>query len=113
MKTKNIKQEILLFTRTTFSQREWCEKDASNKESFFFSHEQLENACWNGLLSEMFPEIIPLMFREIIPLGKKLFLWQINAGESFLSIELGKQPNPVDRVFSIDPYLFMETINNN
>jgi len=105
MKTKNIKQEILLFTRTTFSQREWCEKDASNKESFFFSHEQLENACWNGLLSEMFPEIIPL--------GKKLFLWQINAGESFFSIELGKQPNPVERVFSIDPYLFMETINNN
>jgi hypothetical protein len=43
----------------------------------------------------------------------KFFLWQLNAGKFFLSIELGEQPVSVDHIFSIDPYLFKETINNN
>lgn len=74
MKTKNMQQEILLLTTSTLSQREWCEKDASNKESFS-SHEQLENACWNGLLYEIIPEV---MRQE-----RNFFLWQISAGKSF------------------------------
>ena|SRR5215831_15452480 len=105
MKTKNIQQEILLFTTSTLAQREWCEKDASNIESFFFFHEKLENACWNGLLYEMVPEV---MQKE-----GKCFLWQVNAGKFFLSIELGEQRVSLDQIFSIDPYLFKETINNN
>ena len=104
MKTKNMQQEILLLTISTLAQREWCEKDASNKESFFFSHEQLENACWNGLLHELIPEVMQ---------EKGIFLWQINAGKFFLSAELGEQPVSIDHKFSIDPYLFKETINNN
>jgi hypothetical protein len=105
MKTKNMQQEILLFTTSTLVQRAWCEKDASSKESFFFSHEQLENGCWNGLLYEMIPEVMQIK--------GKFFLWQLNAGKFFLSIELGEQPVSVDHIFSIDPYLFKETINNN
>jgi len=105
MKTKNMQQEILLFTGSTLAQRAWCEKDASDKESFFLSREQLENACWNGLLYEMIPEVMQKK--------KKFFLWQINAAKFFLSIELGEQPVSVDYIFSIDPYLFKETINNN
>jgi hypothetical protein len=105
MKTKNMQQEILLFTMSTLAQREWCGKDASNKESFFFSHDQLENACWNGLLYEMIPGIMQEK--------RKFFLWQINPGKFFLSIELGEQPVSIDRIFSIDPYLFKKAINNN
>jgi hypothetical protein len=104
MKTKNVQQEILLFTKSTLAQRAWCEKDDSDKESFF-SHEQLENACWNGLLYEMIPEVMQKK--------RNFFLWQINTGKSFLSIELGEQPVSIDHIFSIDPYLFNETLNNN
>jgi hypothetical protein len=105
MKTKSMQQEILLFGTSTLAQREWCEKDASNKESFFVSHEQLENACWNGLLYEIIPEVMQKK--------RNFFLWQINSGKFFLSIELGEQPVSIDHIFSIDPYLFKETINNN
>jgi len=105
MKPKNMQQEILLFTGSTLAQRVWWEKDASDKESFLFSREQLENACWNGLLYEMIPEVMQQK--------KNFFLWQINVGKFFLSIELGKEPVSIDHICSIDPYLFKETINNN
>ena len=105
MKTKNMQQEILLFTTSTHAQRALCEKDASDKKSFSFSHEQLKNACWNGLLYEMIPEIMQKK--------KNFFLWQINAGKFFLNIELGEQPVSIDHIFSLDPYLFKEAINNN
>jgi hypothetical protein len=48
--------------------------------------EQLEEACWNGLL-EIFPEI----FRESANL-KSLYLWQIKQAQSFLEIEMGDTP---------------------
>jgi hypothetical protein len=53
------------------------------------------------------------MIPEVMQKKKNFFLWQINAGKFFLSIELGEQPVSIDHIFSIDPYLFKETINNN
>ena len=56
MKTNSTQQEIILLTGTTFSAREWCERE-SNKENNLSDKEQLEEACWNGLLPEMLPEV--------------------------------------------------------
>ena len=53
MKTKTINQEILLMTTTTFACRDWCEKDVQSSK--VLSAEQLEEACWNGLLEELLP----------------------------------------------------------
>jgi len=101
MKTDSTQQEILLMTGTTFSIREWCEKDAG-KQNNFTEKEQLENACWNGLLQAMLPEIC------VQPEGnKKLLLWQIREGKSFIELELGETPKEIDKQFSIDPYSFM------
>src|ERR1043166_2513582 len=105
MKMKNRQQEILLFTGTTFSHKEWCLKDSDKGSSFFFSQEQLKNACWDGSLSEMLPESLQ---RE-----KQLYLWQIYVGKSFLSIELSEEPQIPEPVFSIDPYLFPVSKNMN
>jgi len=105
MKTKNLQQEILLFTSSTFSQKEWCLKDASDKQSFFQFREQLENACWNGLLEQMFPELLGW--------GRQLFLWHVYAGKSFLSIELSEGSQTLERKCSIDPYLFIVSKNIN
>ena len=68
MKTTSIQQEILPMTNTTFSKQQLCEKDLStnNKLSVI---EQLEDACWNGLLYEMFPGIV-----ERSSAGKQLYL---------------------------------------
>ena len=101
MKTNYIQQEILLMTGTTFSIRQCCEKDPG-KQNNPTEKEQLEEACWNGLLQEMVPEIY-----EQTKGNKKLFLWQIKEGKSFIEIELGELPEEKDKYFSIDPYSFM------
>lgn len=109
MKTQNIQQEILLFTATTFSNRQWCETNASKKEAISCaSHEQLERACWNGMLNEMLPEIMPST-----EVRRNLYLWQVLARESFLVIEMSEQRWPAEEEFSIDPYLFMRVTNAN
>ena len=69
MKTKSTQQEILLMTGTKFSAREWAEKNVEDKNKLSAT-EQLEDACWNGLLDEMLPELVQKTAE-----GKKLFLW--------------------------------------
>ena len=101
MKTNYIQQEILLMTGTTFSSRQWCEKDPGRKNNFT-EKENLEEACWNGLLQEMIPEICDRSGGD-----KRLFLWQIKEGNSFIELDLGEVPEEKDNEFSIDPYSFM------
>ena len=101
MKTNYIQQEILLMMGTAFLTRQWCEKDPG-KQNNLTEKEQLEEACWNGLMQEMIPEIY-----EHPDGNKKLFLWQIKEGKSFIELELGEVPEEKDTYFSIDPYSFM------
>jgi hypothetical protein len=88
-------------TNTSFSRQQWCEKDPS-KMNKCSQTEQLEDACWNGLLYEMFPGIV-----ERSAAGKQLYLWQIRHGESCLQIELCEEPKAIDLWYSIDPYSFL------
>ncbi|MEO8412586.1 MAG: hypothetical protein ABI472_02965 [Ginsengibacter sp.] len=101
MKTDSTQQEILLLTGTSFSNREWCEK-ISGDTNHLTSKEQLEEACWNGLLREILPEIYMLPGSQ-----KKLFIWQIKEGKSFIELELGEIPGETDEQLSINPYLFL------
>jgi hypothetical protein len=100
MKTNYTQQEILLLTGTTFSSREWSEKD-SNKENNLSDREQLEEACWNGMLPELLPEVY------LQDEDHKMFLWQIKECKSFIEIGLGETPDSVEARFSIDPYSFL------
>jgi hypothetical protein len=105
MKTNFTQQEILLMTNTTLSQSELCEKDIPERNKHLSRTEQLEEACWNGLLDELLPEII-----EKSSAGKRLYLWQIRHAKSFLEIQLGEHASLIEQQFSIDPYLFMPTV---
>ena len=107
MKTKIVNQEILLMTTTTFAHREWCEKDVQRSKALS-ANEQLEEACWNGLLDELLPGII-----EKSTSGKRLLLWQITQCSSFLEIELCESPVHMDNALSINPYFFLRTISSN
>ena len=104
MKTQPTQQEILLITGTKFAAREWAEKITEDKNKLSAT-EQLEEACWNGMLDEMLPEII-----QKTEEGKKLFLWHIRNCKSFLEIELSDSSPVVDKENSIDPYLFLSEI---
>ena len=102
MATKSTQQEILLLTGTSFTAGQWNKKDPSGDS--LTDKEQLKEACWNGLLNEMLPEIC----------GKKentgaLYLWQIREAAAFLELELGEFPPAIDKYYSIDPYSFLPT----
>lgn len=64
--------------------------------------EELEKACWDGMLYELFPEL-PGSFSAKC----ESFIWQITGGKNFLYISMGTHPNIVDKETNIDPYFFM------
>ena len=109
MKPTTTNQEILLFTGTRFSSREFCRPDnykigpGTNS-----SQEELERACWAGLLFEMLPEL------TIDPFARcKMHIWNIHSAEHFLLISQGTDPYPGEAIFSIDPQYFLPATNFN
>ena len=99
MELSAIQQEILLVTGTKFLSRHSFEDDR-NKNNLT-EIQQLEEACWNGALKEMLPEIIEQ------PYADKLFLWQIKEAASFIGINLCEYPDDKENGLSIDPYTFL------
>lgn len=108
MKQNFTSQEILLITGTTFSSRQWCKNDETEKSENSSENDMLQEACWNGLIGEMLPEI---SINSTV--ADPIYLWKVNVGQSFIELELGKTPQPADRYFSIDPYSFLELKSGN
>ncbi len=102
MKTITTQQEILLFTDTRFSSRQWTGKEGIQAEKKLTPKEQLEEACWNGLIWQILPEICEK------PNDTSLTLWQINVANSFLDLRFSEFPIEVEKAFSVDPYNFLE-----
>jgi hypothetical protein len=103
MNTNIVKQEIVLFTGTSFSKRQLSENNSDADSNHMTDADKLEQACWSGLLDELLPEIIA---------GKKLSLWKIGRTEFSLQIELSAYPLK-GRRFSLDPYLFLNKARYN
>jgi hypothetical protein len=97
-----IQVEVLLLTGTTFSAGNWVKKDDDPTGRQPSEVEKLQEACWNGLLKTMLPEvwIDP-------PNGGILYLWEVREAESFLALELSEVPISIDRRLSITPYSFL------
>jgi hypothetical protein len=93
-------QEILLLTGTRFSARHALEKDDA-RQLYLTEKEQLEEACWNGLLKEMLPEICEKDNEN------KLYMWQVWKTNSFIEIEMAEVPEEKENYYSIDPYSFL------
>jgi len=103
MNTDIIQQEILLLTGSSFSQRQLIENGTKDDSKNLSASEQLEEACWTGLLDELLPEIIE---------NKKLHIWQIGDTEFSLLIELSEYPS-AEKDLSINPYYFLRAIEYN
>jgi hypothetical protein len=100
-------QEILLMTGTSFTSRQTCENAADDNGQYLSEIEQLEDACCNGLLPEILPEICEAHQTD------NLFLWQIKENKSCLGIELGEYPEIMEKTYCIDPYSFIELLSMN
>lgn len=99
MEANSTQQEILLLIGTKFSSRHYCEKDEKNK-LHLTQKEQLEEACWNGLLQYMLPELCEAT-------ENKLYMWQVWETNSFIEIEMSEKPLEKEKHTSIDPYSFL------
>jgi hypothetical protein len=102
MEPENVQQEILLNTDTCFAHRQWTDSDSTESEKNLNPIEQLEKACWDGLVKELIPELDITLHTE-----KKLWLWQVHETRSFLALNFYEYPGPLENESSIDPYLFM------
>lgn len=89
-------------TGTSFASRQCLEEDTQNPGRLT-EKEQLEQACWNGMVAELLPELT-------MPVAgsKKIYLWNVTEADAFLELDLGEFPAAKDRQFSIDPYCFLE-----
>ena len=101
-------QEILLMTNTSFARKQWCIKEDLKEYKQLLIVDQLEEACWNGLLDEMLPGIVEEACND-----KHLFMWDIKHQEDCVAIELGQYPEDIQVVYSIDPDNFLGIKNYN
>ena len=100
MKQKNIQQEVLVLTQTSFAQKALIGNGGAKK---FCPAEELEQGFWNGLLNEMLPELmLPMQGRR-----SELFIWQISFGEFLLLIDMAETPVIIEDSYSINPSCFL------
>ena len=104
--SKTIQQEILLITGTSFSSRQCLQKIDGDCQKYLTEVEQLQEACWNGQLPQMLPEIC-----ETFTGDNTLYLWEIKENKSSVEIILGQFPEQMEREYSIDPYSFLVVLN--
>jgi len=102
MKANSTQMEIIILTGTSFSASRFSDKNEATSKPARTEKEILTEACWNGLLPALLPEIV-----EQIPEGKKMYLWEIKEADAFIELELAEFPEEKDRYLSLDPYVFL------
>ncbi len=108
MENQNAQREILFAIDTSFVRKELYQNDISaNNRDATSEAEKFEEACWNGMLREWLPGI------SHSPDDKKLFLWKVFVANAFVSVELSETASNLMARQSLNPYLFLSSINNN
>lgn len=102
MKAQGINREILLFTNSLFAKRELCGLDNTGQNEGKSFADQLEKACWSGILFEMLPDIFTRTGE------KNMYAWQVNQAKQFIHVTLGGAPCSPECEPSIDPYFFLQ-----
>ena len=89
-------------TGTHFSAGQCATKDDPGSRQKQSEIEQLEEACWNGLLPEMLPEIM-VHPQEDAP----IYLWEVRQSNTCIELEFGELPVSLDNQYSIAPQSFL------
>ena len=108
MKSNVTQQELLLVTNCSLFKRQWCDKDGQKNNYHFSPVDELEEACWNGGLEALLPEVV-----ERGSSGKRLFLWHIRHGNNYMQVELSESPASLEYEYSIDAHCFLNKYHAN
>jgi len=104
MKTNSIQQEVLVLPGSSFLSRQLMQDDEKGLQQHLRGYNPLEEACWNGMMQVLLPEI----FEE--PLGNKnLFMWKVTGLDRLIGMELANFPSKKEIEFSIDPSVFLRS----
>jgi len=102
MEPQVINQEILLFTGSSFCSRKFSKRNGDDESRSESSMEELEKACWDGMLYEMLPELVGNSLQR----GNS-YIWNTASGVNFLCVNLGSCSITTEKQTSIDPYFFL------
>ena len=105
MKQTSRHHEILLVTNTNLTSKQFVNRAETNNDGNLPPNEELERACWNGVLYEMFPEILGNTCSK-----DNSVLWHMSTGKNFLYVSIGPDPLAAEHDSSIDPYFFLVNI---
>jgi len=102
MKKNICQQEILLAFNSSFLSKIYFEKSNDGSSDILPELEKIEEACWNGILEELLPEVFA---KNTLP--RPVYIWEIREYNSVMEIDLGEYPSAKDNYSCIDPYKFM------
>ncbi len=97
-----VQVEVLLITGTSFLAGNRIKKDNNTTERPLSEIEELQEACWNGLLEAMLPEVWIKPPNDGI-----LYVWDIKEAPQYLEVLLSEVPVPINRWLSITPQSFL------
>src|ERR1700756_1387134 len=103
MKNQIRQQEILLAFSSSFLSKIYFEKCNAASSDIYIEWEKIEEACWNGLLEEVLPEVFTKNTSD-----RPIYIWEIREYNSIMEIEMGEYPSNKDNYLSIDPYKFIK-----
>lgn len=95
-------QEIMVIFDSRFFSRQLLDIEEPVDDCQLTIKEQLADACWNGLLKEVLPELTSMLIMQ-----------QINEGNQFLNVCLGEHEDPCYGLSSLNPYFFLNSIRKN
>lgn len=102
-------QEIILINGTHFANRNYSIKNKNTPLNQLFEQaRQFKEDCTCTQIKETLPELF-----TTIDIETKLFLWQLREYNNTFTLELSEEPMGLNVYKSIDPYVFMESINYN
>lgn len=109
MENYNTQREVLFLVDSSFVRHELYNNSSSedNKQPGFSTPDKFEEACWNGVLRNWLPGL------GQNPDDKKLFLWKVLVANAFVGVELSEAPIAIKSRRSLNPYLFLSSINYN
>ncbi|MEO6705966.1 MAG: hypothetical protein ABIN04_08985, partial [Ginsengibacter sp.] len=90
-------QEILILHKSYFFSKEFNEKENPAEGKKLSENEEIAEACWNGLIREMLPEI-----------STPLPLTVVNEAPAFLYLAFGEYGQQIEKKLSLNPYLFID-----
>ncbi|HQW83252.1 MAG TPA: hypothetical protein PK987_02265 [Ferruginibacter sp.] len=102
MKNTAPQNELLLMVHSNFFSQQLEKLSCTETQGWFSQKEQLKDACWNGLASEILPECFNSSIANTTPLH------QINDANLFIDLQFSTNNTVKEKRYSLNPYVFMQ-----